>query len=450
MRTFMLRRAGILSCALLLASGMFFRCEAQTTYGSVVGTARDPSGAVVVGAHLTVTNEATGVKATQDTNDVGAYSFTTLFPGRYNIHAEIHGFQSVDIRDIVLQVDQTLRFDLTMQIGQVSQSVEVTATLAPLATDTSDVGEVIENHQLVDLPLNGRQFVQLATLSSDVYLSGPNNSGDSAGDQVINEGGRLFSNSYMVDGVDIRVERGGSYGVSPSIDALDEFKLLQNTFSAEYGYGQTVLTASIRSGTNSFHGVGFDFLRNNALDANYSFNPTGTVPPLRQNQFGGSLGGPIKKGKVFFFVNYEGTRLREANVTNVLEPTPDQLGGNLAGMATAVDPTTGQPFPGNIIPTARISQFAKAAVQYYPTPHGAAATGYNLAAFTGYSSNNDQGLARLDYYINTNNRLDAFVSINNFADTNPQPNPYKTAWLTRARDTRSWARSTRTSSAPPS
>ena len=120
----------------------------------------------------------------------------------------------MDISDIQLQVNQTVRFDVTMPPGQVSQRVEVTATLATLATETSDVGEVIENHQLVDLPLNGRQFVQLATLSSDVYLSGPNNAGDSAGDQVISQGGRLFSNSYLLDGTDIRVERGGSYGVS--------------------------------------------------------------------------------------------------------------------------------------------------------------------------------------------------------------------------------------------
>jgi len=425
MKTYAVRHAAIAVCALLLASGMFFRCEAQTNYGSIVGTARDPSGAVIVGARVAVTNLGTGVEVTQATNDVGAYSFTTLFPGQYTIHAEMQGFQSVDIRDIQLQVNQTLRLDLSMQLGQVSQRVEVTATLATLATDTSDVGEVIENQQLVDLPLNGRQFVQLATLSSDVYLSGPNNAGDSAGDQVISQGGRLFSNSYLLDGTDMRVERGGSYGVSPSIDALGEFKLMQNTFSAQYGYGQTVLTATIKSGTNSLHGVAFDFLRNNKLDANYSFNPYGKVPPLRQNQFGGSLGGPIKKGKLFFFVNYEGTRLTQGNVTNVLEPTPDQLMGNLAGMATAIDPTTGLPFLGNVIPPGRISQFAKAAAQYYPTPHGAAAGGTNLAVNTGYTMNNDQGLARLDYYINNNNRIDGFVSINNFADNNPGPNPYE-------------------------
>jgi hypothetical protein len=424
MRKYSLRHAVIAVCALLLASGMFFRCEAQTTYGSIVGTARDPSGAVIVGAQVTVTNVATGVKATQATNDVGAYSFTTLFPGPYTIHAEMHGFQSVDIRDIQLQINQTVRFDLTMPVGQVTQSVEVTATLAALATDTSDVGEVVASHQLVDLPLNGRQFVQLATLTSDVYLSPPNNAGDSAGNQVMSEGGRLFSNSYLLDGVDIRVERGGSYGVSPTVDALSEFKLMQNTYSAQYGFGQTVVTTSINNGTNHFHGDAWDFLRNDALDANYSFNPTGKLAPLRQNQFGFAVGGPIRKQKLFFFASYEGTRLREANVTNVLEPTAAQLGGNLSGMATAIDPTTGQPFSGNQIPSGRISKFALAAAQFYPAPHGPAAPGFNLAAFTGYSSNNDQGLARLDYYINTNNRLNGFVSVNSFADNSPGPNPY--------------------------
>ena len=159
--------------ALTLLVGSTPRCEAQTSYGSIVGTARDASGAALVGTHVTVTNVATAVKATQVTNDVGAYSFTTLFPGRYNIHAEMQGFQSVDIRDIELQVDQTVRFDLNMPLGGVSQKVEVTATLATLATDTSDVGEVVENHQLLDLPLNGRQFVQLATLSSDVISPRP-------------------------------------------------------------------------------------------------------------------------------------------------------------------------------------------------------------------------------------------------------------------------------------
>src|ERR1039457_83294 len=232
MSIFALRRAVIATCALLLVSGMFRCCEAQTTYGSVVGTSRDSSGAVIVGAKMTVTNLGTAVKTTQATNDVGSFAFTTLFPGSYVIHAEMQGFKSVDVQNIQLQVDQTLRSDITMSLGQINQSVQVTGSLATLNTDTADVGEVIENRQVVDLPLNGRQFVQLAALANDVYLSAPNNAGDSAGQQIISEGSRLFSNSYLLDGVDIKIDRGGSYGLSPSIDALGEFKLLQNTYSA--------------------------------------------------------------------------------------------------------------------------------------------------------------------------------------------------------------------------
>src|ERR1017187_10483521 len=315
MSIFALRRAVIATCALLLVSGMFTRCEAQTTYGSIVGTARDSSGAVIVGAKITVTNLGTAVRTTQATNDVGSFAFTTLFPGSYVIHAEMQGFKSVDVQNIQLQVDQTLRSDITMPLGQINQSVEVTGSLATLNTDTADVGEVIENRQVTDLPLNGRNFVQLAGLANDVFFVGANNNGDSAGQQITSEGSRLFSNSYLFDGIEIRVERGGSYGVSPSIDAIGEFKMLQNTFSAEYGYGQT------------------------------AFNFSGKKNQLKQHGFGVSFGGPIKKEKLFFFVNYEATRTTVGNVSNILNPTAAQLGGDLTSMsAVAIDPTTGKQF----------------------------------------------------------------------------------------------------------
>jgi hypothetical protein len=429
MSIFALRRAVIATCALLFVSGMFTRCAAQTTYGSIVGTAHDASGAVIVGARITVTNLGTAVKANQATNDVGAYSFTTLFPGSYVIHAEMQGFKSVDVQNIQLQVDQTLRSDITMSLGQINQSVQVTGSLATLNTDTADVGVVIENRQVVDLPLNGRQFVQLAALANDVYLQDPNNNGDSAGKQIVSEGSRLFSNSYLIDGVEIRVERGGSYGVSPSIDALGEFKMLQNTFSADYGYGQTVLTATIKNGTNQFHGVVFDFLRNDALDAIKAFNTSGKKEELRQNQFGGSFGGPIKREKLFFFANYEGRRTIQGNVSNLLNPTPAQLAGDLSSMSQpALDPLTGQQFSyqgqKNVIDPARISNFAKQAAQYFVAPHGTAPSGYNLSAVTNEKVQDDQGLARIDYNLNANNHFDGFVSINNFQDNNPGVNPY--------------------------
>ena len=430
MSIFALRRAVIATCALLLVSGMFMRCEAQTTYGSVVGTARDSSGAVIVGAKITVTNLGTAVKTTQATNDVGSFAFTTLFPGSYVIHAEMQGFKSVDVQNIQLQVDQTLRSDITMPLGQINQSVEVTGSLATLNTDTADVGEVIENRQVTDLPLNGRNFVQLAGLANDVFFVGANNNGDSAGSQITSEGSRLFSNSYLFDGVEIRVERGGSYGVSPSIDAIGEFKMLQNTFSAEYGYGQTVLNSTIKNGTNQFHGVGFDFIRNDALDANNAFNFSGKKNALKQQQFGGSFGGPIKKEKLFFFVNYEATRTTKGNVSNILNPTAAQLGGDLTSMsAIAIDPTTGKQFAyggvPNMIDPGRIGNFAKQAAAYYVAPSGTGGAGYNLSAVTNETVGNDQGLSRIDYYLSQKDHIDGFVSINHFTDDDPAVNPYQ-------------------------
>ena len=430
MSIFALRRAVIATCALLLVSGMFMRCEAQTTYGSVVGTARDSSGAVIVGAKITVTNLGTAVKTTQATNDVGSFAFTTLFPGSYVIHAEMQGFKSVDVQNIQLQVDQTLRSDITMPLGQINQSVEVTGSLATLNTDTADVGEVIENRQVTDLPLNGRNFVQLAGLANDVFFVGANNNGDSAGSQITSEGSRLFSNSYLFDGVEIRVERGGSYGVSPSIDAIGEFKMLQNTFSAEYGYGQTVLNSTIKNGTNQFHGVGFDFIRNDALDANDAFNFSGKKNALKQQQFGGSFGGPIKKEKLFFFVNYEATRTTQGNVSNITNPTAAQLAGDLTSMsAVAIDPTTGKQFAyggvPNMIDPGRIGNFAKQAAAYYVAPSGTGGAGYNLSAVTNETIGNDQGLARIDYYMSQKDHIDGFVSINHFTDNDPAVNPYQ-------------------------
>src|SRR6266852_222869 len=160
MRVQTLRHAALAGFALLSAAGAISPAFAQTTYGSIVGTARDASGAVVAGVQVTVTNQATGVKVAQSTNELGAYAFTTLFPGSYAVHAELSGFRPVEVSGIQLAVNQTARYDLSMQVGQLTESVEVAATLATLATDTSDVGQVIGNREVVDLPLNGRQYLQ--------------------------------------------------------------------------------------------------------------------------------------------------------------------------------------------------------------------------------------------------------------------------------------------------
>lgn len=407
------------------------RSEAQTTYGSIVGVTRDASGAVMPGILVAVTNEATGVRVTQSTNSVGAYSFTTLFPGAYSIHAEMQGFRPVDIKGVQLEVNQTARFDLRMEVGQATERVEVAATLATLSTDTSDVGQVVENRQIVDLPLNGREYLQLAALTNGVYLTG-GKGGESAGPEFSSQGVRMNSDSFLIGGVETRITRNSTYGLGLSVDAIGEFKILQNSFSAEYGRGASIVNATVKSGTNEFHGTAFEFLRNNALDARYAYNFTNNSQPLRQNQFGASVGGPILRNRLFFFGNYEGQRVRISNISNVLEPTAAQLGGDLSTMgAVAVDPATHAPFPGNIVPRDRISQFALAGADYFTPPSGPSLAGYNLTAFTGEQTRDDQGTARIDYVLNDNNRLDGFVSMSDYSDFSPAPNPFSGSLSTR-------------------
>ena len=187
---------------LLLATTLLRVTSAQTTYGSIVGAAHDASGAAIPKVSVRVTNEATGTTATAVTNDLGAYSFTTLNPGPYRISAELTGFRPVDIRGIQLQVNQTARHNLSMQVGQVNERVEVSATLATLATDTSDVGQVINNREIVDLPLNGRSYLQLATLTNGVVAAGgPDRS---PGPSFVSQGNRATGNSFLVGGIDTR------------------------------------------------------------------------------------------------------------------------------------------------------------------------------------------------------------------------------------------------------
>jgi Carboxypeptidase regulatory-like domain/TonB dependent receptor len=393
------------------------------TFGSLIGTARDSSGAVLPRVKVTVTNEATNASSGATTNDSGTYSFTTLPPGRYQIRAELAGFRHVEINGIQLQVNQVARFDLAMEVGQVTERVEVSASLATLATDTSDVGQVINNREIVDLPLNGRQYLQLASLTNGVVTTG-GAGGDSAGPNFVSQGNRAASNSYLVGGIDTRIQRNNTYGLSLSVDAIGEFKIMQNAFAAEYGRGASVVAATIKSGGNSFHGSLFEFVRNDKFDARYSYN-FGRKTPLRQNMFGASVGGPIRRNKLFFFTNWEGERIRQSNVALVNQPTPAMFGGNLSSMTqVARDPDTLTPFPGNIVPTSRISQFARAAQKYYVTPGGSSLPNFNHTGITGTRRRADQGTVKIDYNITDQIRIDGFLSAYDREDFSPGINPY--------------------------
>lgn len=394
--------AGVVPCVILLLGLSVSSSWGQTTYGAIVGTARDASSAVVPGVKVQVVNQNTGESREQPTNEVGAYAFTTLYPGVYRVHAEARGFKPIDIRDIRLQVNQTARFDLSMEVGEVAETVEVIASVPVLATDSSDVGQVITNRQIVDLPLNGRNFMQLASLTAGVVLTGAVESG---GPNFLSQGGRPTQNSFLVDGVETRVQREGGYGLNLSVDAIQEFKVMQNAFAAEYGRGAAIVNAAIKSGGNEIHGSAFEFVRNDKLDARNAFDLTGIKPPLRMNQFGASLGGPIIRDKTFYFLNYEGQRVRRGSTRFTNVPTPAMLDGDLSGMRTAYDPLTGQPFSDNQVPPERISQFAKAAKPYYPAPTGSSLPNINYVAVLGNPTTMNQGTGRIDYNLSANDRL---------------------------------------------
>ena len=388
---------------------------AQTTYGSIVGSARDASGAVISGVKVTVTNESTAEAHNQTTNDLGAYAFTTLYPGSYTIRAEQVGFRPIEIKGVLLQVNQTARYDLAMELGGVTERIEVLSAAPVLATDTSDVGQVIANQQIVDLPLNGRTYIQLAALTNGVILSGTTESG---GANVLSEGGRIHQNSFLVDGVETRIQREGGYGVSLSVEAIEEFKVMQNSFSAEYGRATTIVNSVIKSGGNSIHGSVFEFLRNDKLDARNAFDLTGIKPPLRQNQFGAAVGGPIKRDKLFYFLNYEGQRVRRGATRFDNVPSAAMLAGDLNGTPVATDPSTGVPFPNNRAPADRIVTFAKAARPYYPAPNSTTLPNLNYQAVLSNPTNMDQGTGRIDYNLSNKDRLSGHYTVFDYSRLN--------------------------------
>jgi len=424
MKTTKRSRAGLAITALILIAGFASHANAQVTYGSIVGNVRDASGAMVPGVNVTVSNESTGEKSLKQTNEVGAYAFTTLLPGVYSIHAAHSGFKEIDIRGITLQVNQTARYDLALEVGAVTQTIEVQASAPVLATDSGDVGNVVSNTQVEKLPLNGRNFVQLASLTNGVIVYQSSWSVESGGYTFLSEGGRPTQDSFLVDGIETRTQREGGYGLNLSVDAIQEFKVLQNSFDAEHGRATSIVNAVVKAGGNSFHGSAFEFVRNNKLDARNAFDLTGVIPPLRLNQFGGSIGGPIKRDKAFFFFDYEGQRVRRGTTSYSNVPTPAMLSGDLSGTATAIDPLTGQPFFGNQIPQDRFTTFAKAAMPYYPAPNSSLLPGLNYHAVISNPTTMNQWITRIDANVTSKDRLSGHLVFFRYQWITPGTLPY--------------------------
>ena len=303
----MLRRLVILTAFLLAPA-----CWAQET-AQITGRIVDPSGSVVPGVAIEIRNVDTDVKWQAKTNSDGYYTQALLPPARYRVTARLAGFKQ-EVQNTTLEVEQVARLDFTLQVGQASESVEITASAPLLEASNASIGQVVETQAIADLPLNGRNYLDLAKLSiGTTEPSGVGQAG-TAGDRAKNGGAfiangtRSDQNNFILDGIDNNAKiadlsNNTNVVIQPSVDALGEFKVETNTYSPEYGHSAgAVLSATTRMGTNKLHGSLFEFLRNSDVDARSYFSKRGTAfPAFRLNQFGGSVGGPIIKGKVFFF-----------------------------------------------------------------------------------------------------------------------------------------------------
>ncbi|HYI95795.1 MAG TPA: carboxypeptidase regulatory-like domain-containing protein [Bryobacteraceae bacterium] len=355
--------------------------SAQVTTGSIVGTARDSSGAVAPGARITITNIRTNSTRTDTTDANGNYIVSALPPSDYSLKAEKPGFKTFLATQITLPVGGEIRMDIALEVGQVSEQVTVEATAALLETETTSLSHVMNQKRIVDLPLNGRNFLELAALSAGAIPKMSNRSTQygNRNQYVTIGGGRDSSTNYLIDGIEARSLRFNNSSLQPSVDAIQEFKVERNAFSAEYGRGVGVVNVAIRSGSNAFHGSLYEFFRNSKLDARNFFDAT--RPPFRQNQYGFAFGGPIKRNKLFFFSNYEGLRSRKGQTFLSTVPDPAQLRGDFRGLNPIYDPETTRPdpanpaaiirspFPNNIVPPERIHPFARSFNTLFPAPN---------------------------------------------------------------------------------
>ncbi len=400
--------------SLLALSACFI--TAQTPTANITGTIADPSGAVVAGAAVSLANAATGFNRSLTTNTEGIYSFNAVPIGVYVLTVDSKGFPK-QIRDnIELQVGQVARVDFTLQVGNVSESIRVEGGAPLLQTETTEVGTVIENKRIVELPLNGRNYLQLASLIPGATTNGPASSqgqqrmGGIRNQFALNVGGqRVHFNHYTLDGMENTDPNFNTYLLLPSIDALAEFKVEAGTFGAEYGRAIAQINVSTKSGTNEIHGAAFEFLRNSALDAkNYFDRGNAPIPPFKRNQFGVTATGPIIKNKLFWMFSYDALRERKALTQTGLVPELVYRTGDFSGLGRPVnDPltrvvvnnvvTSQSPFPGNIIPANRIAQISKTVLdKYYPIPNVSSTTA-NFINNEGRRQNNGQYFGRLDF-----------------------------------------------------
>ncbi len=400
-----IRAAGV--SLMVLAAGLMIPVSAlaQLSAGRIVGTVTDPSRAAVPPATVVVTDTATGLPVTVTTNERGDYVVTPLNPGVYQVTVTLDGFQTVTVKDVEVQVGQSARADAELRLGAITENTTVTSATPLLDTESGTLGHVVTNTQIVNLPLNGRSFYELARLTPGaVLLPGGGNllrirANYISGTAV--SGVRGSQTTFMLDGADVTDHHQGGSLIQTSVDALQEFKVQQSAYSAEFSQAGGALNATTKSGSDRFRGAVFDFMRHDALDARNFF--AREREELKRQQFGGTFGGPIMRKRSFFFVSYEGMRERQGVVFNNTVPTAAMRAGDFSASArTIYDPVTRQLFPNNIIPAARLSPQALYFAGFVPSPNTPSGT-FSWAPVR--ELNSDQVTLRIDQKLSDRARV---------------------------------------------
>ncbi|MFN7939913.1 MAG: carboxypeptidase-like regulatory domain-containing protein, partial [Bryobacteraceae bacterium] len=423
---------------LLLALSLAPLASAQTANASLTGVVRDPTNVPVPSARVRLVNEATNLERRSLTTDTGNYTIPALPPGSYRLEVEANGFKKAIVSGILLEVAQQARTDVSVEIGQVTESVTVTTQTPLLETESNVIGNVVTSKSITSIPLNGRNFMELVTLAgatnagNNATAKNTSLAGTSRGLAPSVAGAPATENNYQLDGTDNREPFFNSYGLAPSVDAVREFKIQVGQYSAEYGAGGgAVINVVTRSGTNEFHGTAFEFVRNDVFDARNTFlTPTQKINALRRNQFGVSAGGPVYipkiyngKDRTFIFGNFDLVRQRTASLRTSVVPTEAQRTGNLAGLNRVNDPFAADaPFPNNVIPTSRIDPISARLVQQYPranNPAGAQNYFNNIPAL----GDQDTWLLRGDHRIANGHEFTARYADQKLYTFNPGPVP---------------------------
>jgi hypothetical protein len=374
--------------------------------GTITGLVTDSSGAAVPGASVKIVEETTNFERSLTTDNVGNYVATRLLPGKYRVEVSPAGFQPQSKIGLVLSIDQTMRVDFVALPGEQKQVITVVGRAEQLVeSSTSSLGEVVEESLIKDLPLNQRDFRQLIGLTAGTQ---PAPLGGFAANTFNINGTRGEGNAFLVDGLDVSsYSSGDTIRVVPSLEALGEFKIITNNFSAEYGrsFGG-VVSVHVKSGSNAFHGSLFEFVRNREFDARNFFDRTKGKYVF--NQYGGSVGGPVIKNRLFFFFDYQATRIRRANTIQATLPTMSMRAGDFSGLPVIYDPVTSPrvPFPNNRIPRERFDRPSALMFSLLPEPNQPGPINYLRQV--GVINNPTDADIRLDYQLSTTNRF-AFV-----------------------------------------